>query len=255
MTAETYQNIGISPKPMLIPMVYNKELQPATLPNDIFNKTFTNILFINVLEKIDKSDFSVISHARNLWQKKSDYSDDAWKLQNKHNDWLILGFYKFIEHNIVSNPLLILFDYGEDVMFTKKLINELNIEKYIFWMPKLDRKLIMFLLSKVNVGIGEFYELPETMFGGTGYEVLSAGLPLIQGFDFPNNSFSSYFNIPEPPLLPVKEEHDVFKHLVNLAKDANYRKNIGQESKKWFDQYCGIGLAEKWINIIRNNPN
>jgi len=253
ITAEAFNNIGINPKIMLCPMVYNKELQPITLPNDTFNKVFTNNFFIKVLEKLNKSDFSVISHARNLWHRKNYYSQDEWKLQNKHNDWLIFSFSKFIQLKIVSTPLLILFDYGEDVKHTQDLIVKLDLEKYVVWMPKLERKQIMWFISKVDVGIGEFYELPQMLFGGTGYEILSMGLPLIQGFNFPNNSFTSYFNIPEPPLLPVKEEMDVFKHLVDLAKDKNYRKNIGQESKKWFDQYCGIGLAEKWVDIIRNN--
>ena len=43
------------------------------------------------------------------------------------------------------------------------------------------RKEILYLIKNSSVGIGEFYE-NDVIWGGTGWEVLSQGIPLIQGF-------------------------------------------------------------------------
>jgi hypothetical protein len=88
------------------------------------------------------------------------------------------------------------------------------------------------------------------LFGGTGYEILASGKPLIQGFNYNKNEFEEIFNLTPPPLLKVKEREDVYKHLVNLVNHKTKRIEIGNESKKWFDNNCGIGLAEKWLNLL-----
>ena len=48
-------------------------------------------------------------------------------------------------------------------------------------MPNLPRKEILKLIEKSSLGLGEFY-LEDVMWGGTGWEILSMGKPLIQGF-------------------------------------------------------------------------
>jgi hypothetical protein len=240
-TKSSLKAIDLFPTTMTSPMVYN--LNPSVLK---INNYFIN----NTLLKIENSDFVVLSHVRHYWKRPNNISELEWIRQDKNNDWLINSFSSLINDKKIKNPLLILFEYGKDVSESKKLIKIKNIEKYIIWLPKCHRKEIMFLLEKVDIGVGEFYELSEILFGGTGYEILASGKPLIQGFNFSKSRFSEIYNIPIPPLLDVKLEEDVYMHLNEMALNIKKRNTIGFESKRWFDEYCGIGLAKKWVQLL-----
>ena len=224
-------------------MVYNRELFPIHIDNKEIDY---------LLEIIQKSEISILSHVRHKWVKPDNINLEEWKYQNKNNDWLIRAFKKLLDNSIVTNPILILFEYGDDYEESKELCKSLEISQYVHWSKKKFRKEILYILSKIDIGVGEFYELPKMLFGGTGYEILASGTPLIQGFNYYENEFEETFNIPLPPLLQVKEKEDVYKHLVNLVNNKNNRKQIGINSKIWFDTNCGIGLAEKWLKLLVN---
>jgi glycosyltransferase involved in cell wall biosynthesis len=246
ITYDTFHRINVPTRSLLCPMVYNNESIPDTTSNQMIN---------DILDTLGRSDFSVLSHARHLWVQKKGVSAEEWKNQDKNNDWLIRSFAKLVNTGIVLKPLLVLFEYGEDVEQSKELCKILNIEQYITWLPKLDRKYIMLILSKVDVGVGEFYELSNMLFGGTGYEVLASGKPLIQGFDIHEKTFEQTYHIPCPPLLAVKTAEDVFNHLKLMASDSEKRKSLSEQSRIWFDRYCGIGLAQKWADLLNEKPN
>lgn len=242
LTEQTFKNIDVSFTPLLCPMVYNQEVSTLNKEENIFS---------DLLVAISKSDFSILSHSRHLWARKNDIPEDEWRAQDKNNDWLIMGFAQLVKHNIIKNPLLILFEYGDDVEQSKCLCEELDINKNVIWLPTLERKYIMWILSKVDMGAGEFYELPHLLFGGTGYEVLASGKPLLQGFYFSPEDFEKTFNIPSPPLLAVRNSEELLGHLFEMAKSREARQRIGVESRIWFDKYCGVGLAKQWAEILR----
>lgn len=237
------KKIDVNPLFTFFPMVYNLEPHPIKVINSEISK------LLNLLTSVD---YSILSHSRQKWVRPPNINIDEWIGQSKNNHWLIKAFAELYKKNIVKSPLLILFEYGDDVEKSKELCSQLGITKCVFWMKKTTRKEILFLLSKVDIGVGEFYDLPNLLFGGTGYEILSSGIPLIQGFNFSENTFNETYNIPPPPLLAVKKEQDVYKHLVKMAVNPSERTKTGIESKKWFDTYCGIGLAEKWLQILKN---
>ena len=242
LTEETLTRIGVKGISLFCPMVYNREVFPEVIDSPEVR---------NVIDRIDASDFSVLSHARHLWFRPDEISEPEWKGQDKNNDWLIRGFSKFVEKRIVDSPLLILFEYGEDLDHSKRLCQELNISEYVYWMPKIDRKHILYILSKVNVGVGEFTELPKILFGGTGYEVLASGKPLLQAFNFSTEEFIETFDAPPPPVLTVRRSDDILNHLVEMAKFPEKQISVGNKSREWFDQHCGIGLAKKWVEILK----
>ena len=81
---------------------------------------------------------------------------------------------------------------------------------------------------------------------------MSCGKPLVQGFHFSENEFYETYGVPEPPLLKVKTEDDVFSHLYDLSVNFEKKQRISNDSKDWFNKHCGIGLADRWLNIILN---
>ena len=150
-----------------------------------------------------------------------------------------------------KNPLLILFNYGEDVKSSKKLIDELGISNNVIWLPLMERKYITWIISLVDVGVGEFYQVPNMYFGSTGSEILAAGKPLIHGFDFTDAEFKNQFNMNPPPVLAVQKSQDIYTHLINLSNNLIQMKKIGVDSKKWFDKNSGIGLSKKYLDIFK----
>ena len=53
------------------------------------------------------------------------------------NDIAIKGFAKFLKNQKrYHKPCLVLFEYGLDIEYSKKLIKELNIQDYVVWKKR-----------------------------------------------------------------------------------------------------------------------
>lgn len=237
--------IGVNPKNMFIPIVYK----------DNSYNDYKDELIYKFEKKISESNFSIISHVRNKWKKPYEISPKNWIGQDKNNDRIIIAFARFLKKKKNSNPLLILFEYGEDVIFTKRLICKLKIEKHIFWLPKSPRKIIMKIISMVDIGIGEFYDIHNMFIGGSALEILSLGKPLIQSFNYSNNDFKKLYGIPPPPILHAKSSNDIYNQISKISSSLTYKHKIGEASKKWFDTYYGTELAKQWSYMINQLQN
>ena len=133
------------------------------------------------------------------------------------------------------------------------LAEELGIARFIIWLPLMFRKEIMWLLDKVDVGVGEFYDCHGMIWGGTGWEVMAAGRPLVQGFNFEEGEFASTFGYEEPPFLKVRDQQDVLRHLTCLLDDSAYAEQVGLDCRKWFNTHNGTALAMKWLAALPEN--
>lgn len=238
---KAFKKIGVDPITMFVPMIYNKE---------VVNKNLIDDKICKILEKIKKVSFSILSHSRLLWKKPSYFSDAEWIYQNKNNDRFIRAFARLKKHINNFDLLLILFEYGDDVEITKKLINELGITKNVLWLPKMERKNIFKILQEVDVGIGEFYDVLNVPFGGTALEIMAAGKPLIQTLDFSKDQYFKTYNIPMPPVLAARTEKEIFSSILSMIEDGELKLKIGKLSKKWFNDYQGIELAKKWASLL-----
>ena len=209
---------------------------------------------VKLFEKISQYDFKILSHSRHLWVQPSKVNFDNWEEKaNKHNNWLIESFNDFVLQKKDINPLLILFEYGDNVKESKELIKNLKLEENILWLSKMKRKDILSLIDNVDVVASEFYSGEGIMWGGTGWETLAVGKPLIVGFNFPDNSFEENFGFSPPPIFEVSESKDIFKHLKFLAENLEFRLNNGKKNKEWFAKHNAYHLTERWISEIKNS--
>lgn len=242
LTKQTYDEIGVSFIPLNIPMVYNREKVPLT--KDLNEK------IKNIKTEVESCDFSIFSHSRQAWVNSGEYLDVEWELRSKHNEWLFRAFAEFISQRPVKNCRVFVLDYGPDVGASKSLCAQLGIEEQVVWLPKMSRKDIMLLVSSCDIGVGEFYTDEGIIWGGTGWEVLAAGKPLLQGFNFKEGEFERSFGYPPPPMLPVKEEKEILIHLLDMYDNPHKAKSIGKGAAEWFNKYNGISLARKWLELI-----
>jgi hypothetical protein len=241
ITHDVLLDIGVEPRKLPIVSIYSSELQPEAPPTNLLQVVYSAIL---------NSDFTVLHHSRLLWVNPGGYSKEDWIKENKNSDWLLYGFSALIKNRPNLKPLLFIVEYGPDITATKRLAIELGVDSYIHWLPKMDRRELMWLLSHVSVGVGEFYDLPKMIWGGTGWEVLASHKPLLQGFNFKGGEYEQIFGYPPPPILPVQNQDDIFRHLVCMADHPEKREEIGHGAKEWFDRYNGIGLAKQWLEIL-----
>lgn len=235
----------VSPVKLLIPMVYNNDDAPEFAPTKILG---------DICEIIDRSAFTILHHARLFWRMPDSYTEEAWGVENKNNDWLIRAFAEFVGRRLNVNPILFIVEYGPDIELTKRLAVELGVSNRIYWLPKMDRRELMWLLAHVSVGVGEFYSVPRMIWGGTGWETLACGKPLLQGFNFMPHEFEQIYGYPPPPMLPVRKREDILSHLLDMADSIERREQMGRGAKEWFSQYNGIGLAKQWLNLLMSSP-
>lgn len=242
ITESKLVKLGIKSKPIFLPIYYEK-----------FNSKSLDIKKIYSIEqKFKKSSFKVISHVRLFWKKPLNYSEKEWIGQNKNNDRLIRAFARLKMCRPKLKPLLFLFEYGPDIKSTKKLIKKLGIEKTVVWIPKMERKLIYYLISKADVGVGEFYDIKEMIWGLTAVEIMMMGKPVIQAFDYNKAQFMKIYGTTLPPIMSAKTENQIFNHLKFLSNSKKKKLRIGRLSKIWFDNNIGNNCANKWLSLVKN---
>lgn len=222
-----------------VPMLYNKE-------NYSNKKILENYFDRKILDTLDSSDFIVFNHSRQYWTSNYDqFSDFEQFGGGKRNDKLIKAFAKFLKTTAFKFPLLVLFEYGYDLSASKQLITELNIEENILWMPISPRKVILVLLQNYAcLGTDQFRENISSGYSGTAFEVLSSGVPLLTHNSKPDDFYKN------SPIIDCLSIDDIFNVFIDYEKNPEKYKKIGIKSQEWFNQYLGVGSANKFVKLI-----
>jgi glycosyltransferase involved in cell wall biosynthesis len=216
-----------------IPMLYNRYKFPA----------------VSHWDELSKCDFVVFNHSRHIWSSNPDKLID-FNLYggNKRNDKVIRAFSNFLKETKFKNPILVTFEYGPDVAESKKLIRDLGIEKFVKWMPVSPRKEIMNGLRFANLGIDQLRN-GLSGIGGTGYEILASGVPLITHTNGAiSNPSHPFYNA---PILDILDEDDLLNIFSEYEKNPVKFKELGEISKNWFNENLGSGLAAKYLRLFK----
>ena len=244
-TEKVLKNNNIDYVNMHTPQYYNLDEFPFLPPNNNMS---------NIFSKIEHSEFNIFSFMRHLWIfDEEKYSKNNWDKFNKNNDWLIKGFRKFLDESKV-NAKLFLSNWGPDVFETKELVELLQLNDFVVWLPLLPRREVGFLLSRAaDLGVGEFVCSKGEMWGSTGWENLATGIPFLQSINYTNFEFLQEFGYELPPFtLNVQSAEDVAKHMLGCYNDKNKIKQQAKENIKWFNENNGISLSKKWINQLNS---
>lgn len=183
-------------------------------------------------------DLLILYHGRQEW--KSKYNEFTPK--NTHH--LIIGFADFLKQK-KGNACLIMLDYGCDVQHSKQLINDLGIDEHVIWLPKMMRKEIMFLISKVDVCSGEFDRSYLTF--GTIVEAMLMAKPVIHYRDD-----SLYINAyPELySLLNAREPNEITEIISFAISNPAAVKTMGEEASAWIRQFFIKQPLQRLVTLI-----
>lgn len=234
ITKTYFDSIPKKFKILPIPMVY-PEKSPKVVPDHVNS----------ILNRVNLYDYTLLMTARQHWvSPKGDYK---WKrIQSKNNDMFFYALKRFTQNNKVKIQVFVI-EYGKDVENTKKLINKLNLEEFITWLPLMKRKEIILLLKNITISVGEFYLEEGTIWGGTAIESLSVGTPILNSLNFDKHRFKKQFGYDLPPIQHCNSIETIYQKLVYLSHKQNV-KIIRDQSLYWFKKNSGLNLAKQWIS-------
>lgn len=237
LTKDSFDAIGKPFERLAYPMLYNREAVPAQPPAHL----------AEAITRLRGAELSMFCCARLLWVPDQTIGAAAWNSLTKNSDWMLRGLAQFLRRQPSAQVVLAVVQYGPNVEASQRLARELGLDAHVLWLPKMARRDIMLLLDAAHIGIGEFYRDPGVIWGGTGWETLAAGRPLMQSFNFTVAGFEAEFGHPPPPILDVTSADDVARHIEQMHADPAARQRIGQASLAWFNRNNGIGMAERWL--------
>lgn len=193
-------------------------------------------------------DFVVFNHSRHIWSSNPDnFVDFNENGGNKRNDKTIKAFANFLKQTKFKSPVLVLFEYGEDVGASKKLIDELGIAEWVKWMPKSNRKHILIGLRMASLAVNQVRR-NICGVGVSAYEIMSLGVPCITHMDGAlQDANSPYYSA---PIIDVLTEEDILNVFIDFEQNQQKYKDIGICSKQWFEDRLGQGLARRFIELI-----
>ncbi len=241
LTREAFDRLGVGFERLPTPMVYSGE---------DYTTGDLSAAAREAARRMEAGDLVMFCAARHRWKPPADLPASGWRISNKHSDWPFRALARFVSANPRARPVFVTIEYGPDIAATKQLVAELGIEDFVCWLPILPRKEIMALLSLADLGIGEFLLSEGLLWGGTGFEVLAAGRPLVQAFNFTRENFAAQFGYDPPPILDAKSPDEVATHLQRIYADRGRAMQNGADNARWFNEHAGIGLARKWLDAL-----
>ena len=242
-TLSTLKSINVEPLKYQIPIIYNKESIPTTTSDP---------LLITLSGWLTDSAFVVFSHMRHHWVFEEDsYQIDSWNNENKHNDWLIHGFSRFLQSTSLQNPKLVLVEWGQDVAASKRLCVTLSISQNVIWLPLLARKQIYWIIKHLaHISTGDFVTSKGTHWGSTAYEAISLGAPVMQSICFSSDEYKAYYDQPLPFLFDVHSVDDVVHNLKTYTANPEKYTSLFSDNLSWFNTYNGESLARQLIECF-----
>jgi glycosyltransferase involved in cell wall biosynthesis len=196
-------------------------------------RKISNVDRSSVDEKLANVNFIVFSPSRLVTiQSDSRVQQGLWK----NSAALILGFSKFIaELSPIdrTNVKLVLIDriYSPDIGLIKEEIEKYNLGDWVLWLKGsssrgFTRSELQGIYSISSVVADDF---GVGWFGGTALEGLAFELPVITHTDA--RVMQDIYG--ENPFLEAKTPEEIAKKLLDLYRNSNLAKEIGQNGHQW----------------------
>jgi glycosyltransferase involved in cell wall biosynthesis len=146
-----------------------------------------------------------------------------WK--EKGNDKMITAFSKFVK--VFPNSKFIMVAWSTDEYRSKKLVDDLGISDKVIWIKPVPKNQLIQYYNIADIVLDQFV---LGSWGTSTPEAMSCGKPVLIFYkkEYILRAFGE-----EPPILNSYTEEDILSNLIKLAKDADYRKDLGKKSRDW----------------------
>jgi len=185
-------------------------------------------------------DFLLFSPSRQIWEKHI----------GKGNDKMIQAFAKFLK--LFPHSRWVLSEWGPDIDKSKNLIKSFKIYDNITWIKPVPKNQLIEYYNASDVVLDQA-ELG--VFGTSSPEAMACGKPLITswaGKDGTNKEdFITCFK-EAPPALHGWYIDEIYSNLIKLAKDKEYRLELGKKSREWvIKTHDPVLVAKMHLEILK----
>ena len=163
-----------------------------------------------------------IAPARQHWK----HGFDTWL---KGNDLIVHAIAKLKDMGKSFRVQMI--EWGQEVDLTKELIEKLNCENFVEWLPPMSKPLLRENFVKSQAVIDQFV-MPA--LGTTAIEGLACGRRVITRID--QSELAQFFgNV--PPVLNAATSEEIADQMLSVINDPTDQSKIGIQSQKWLKKY------------------
>jgi hypothetical protein len=211
----------------------------------VYSPQYNVPAFTNSTAQIQKireaNNFIVFHQSRHIWKS------DPTSLHYKANDMLIEAFADFVKSNKNISSLLIMFEYGEDYLESKKLVKNLEIEDNVLWLPLMERKDLMKWLNISDIGVGGLGA--SWLAYGSLEEIMALKKPFIgrRDDDLYKEHYKNLY-----PMVSVKSKLEIFNVFKEYFINTRYFRDMGLNSYLWFKEFIVENTIDQIIYAIEN---
>ena len=154
----------------------------------------------------------LFSPARQVWKEKG-------------NDKMIRAYAKFVKE--IPNAKFVMVAWSADETSSFALANSLGISEKIEWIRPVPKNQLIRYYNASDIILDQF---TLGSWGTSTPEAMSCGKPVLMYYkkDYIMRAFGE-----EPPIPNSFTEDDIYSNLLAIAKDADYRAEIGKKSREW----------------------
>jgi len=167
------------------------------------------------VDQLDGYENVVFCFSRQNWAEKG---------QNK----LIKAFSLFLNRN--KSSLLVLVEWGADTRKSRDLIDRLELENHVKWIPLMSKPGLIEWINRSTV-VADQFNLGSS--GTAGFEAMACGKPLLIYLSKPH--FSRVYD-EFPPVLNTRSEDEI-ANCLEMCTDRKTRDEIGRLSRQWVAKY------------------
>lgn len=197
----------------------------------------------------------VLSPARHHWKHAPPGMENSWF---KRNDIAIRGLGRLFRRKPDLKTLVIFFEWGQEVQFSKELIAECGFADRVRWEPIASKRVMSDFYNAADVVLDQFNDIG--VFGTVVPETLACAKPVLLNFKREQHIWC--YGKP-PPCIDARTEEQVEARVGELLENARMREAIGLQGLEWFlahhstkvvgsrhiDVYLGVAdrLGLNWI--------
>jgi len=127
-------------------------------------------------------------------------------------------------------------------------VEDLRISDNIIWIKPVPKNQLIQYYNIADIVLDQFV---LGSWGTSTPEAMSCGKPVLMFYkkEFILRAFGE-----EPPILNSFSEEDIFSNLMKLAKDMDFRKEIGRKSRDWIIKtHSPKVVAKKHLEILQSS--
>jgi glycosyltransferase involved in cell wall biosynthesis len=184
----------------------------------------------------------VVAPARHHWKHAPAGLANSWF---KRNDIAIRGLARLMASKPHLRPLVVFFEWGQEVDLSKALIRECGLEARVRWEPIVSKPAMAEFYNAADLVLDQFNDIGA--FGTVVPEALASGKPVMLNFHRERHVWC--YGEP-PPCIDARTEEDVAARVAAVLEDDGYRQELGERGHQWFlDKHSTAVVARRHIDV------